>query len=280
MALILGIIIICFFIGVIIIKRIKARYDSIIKELEDEVQRTNADDRSLYLIALRRELGNILISHSPDKYLKNYYYLLEETKKIDELTIEQIKLRISTISTEYPYFRDFDQINTRDYILYSSIVDSEEIKLLYKTYNTIILYSYLMRKADPYWKTYGNVHRITEEELNHLKMYIHQINDLELLAHLKRAKRDNNLIKSYLSTGKYFNPEYKIKILDETIEDKFEMSYGVYIEELQEYGVFSTFYDDDRDKSYFSYYRSDKSFKKRVILDPVDAPYCWSMIEP
>jgi hypothetical protein len=46
-----------------------------------------------------------------------------------------------------------------------------------------------------------------------------------------------------------------------------ENKYGVYFKDTGEFGVHSSFYDDSRDKTYNSYYRSDRKFEAENYLD-------------
>ena len=45
-----------------------------------------------------------------------------------------------------------------------------------------------------------------------------------------------------------------------------ENAEGYWFKDTDEYGVHSSFYDDERDKSYESWYRSDRMFKTREVL--------------
>ncbi|WP_446993340.1 hypothetical protein [Rhizobium leguminosarum] len=51
------------------------------------------------------------------------------------------------------------------------------------------------------------------------------------------------------------------------IEYSPEIGYGIHFADTGEYGLHTVFFDDERDKTYRSYYRSDSKFKEQQYLD-------------
>lgn len=253
-----------YFIGFKVSKRQNTEVTNILK---NELITSNASDRSAYLGVLRRELGNEIMNRDPDRYLKNYYHLLDEKAKFEKLANEEIITRIQTISQDFRYFTDFDVIGTRDYVLYSNAFDTEDIDSLIRTYNNIVSYALLQTKIDEFWKY--KVSEISEEELEHLKEYVSKVRDTKFLAHLHQAERDYwNYKVTEPEDLSFENNEYTVH----PITDVAEVAYGVYIKKTDEYGIFSTFYGDN--KNFDSYYRTDATFEKRIPLYNLHIPYC------
>jgi hypothetical protein len=51
------------------------------------------------------------------------------------------------------------------------------------------------------------------------------------------------------------------------VDNVAEVGYGFYFKDTVEYGLYRFFVDDDTDKTYYSYFRSDNKFENEVRLD-------------
>jgi len=259
---------VAFYLGYKVSLKVSAQ---VIKELKRELESSNATDRSAYLGVLRRELTNELMNRDPTRYLSNYYHLLDESEKFDHLTRDEALTRIQAISQDYKYFNDFDVIAVRDYILYSDALSIESDDNLIRIYNQIVSYSLLQAKVDKEWEY--KVAKVKKEELEHLKEYVTRVEDTKFLAKLHQAERDYfNYSAAEPDEGTYENKEYIIQ----PIPHFAEVSYGVYIKESGEYGIFSRFYSDDNKRS-DSYYRSDELFEERIYLRNLNIPISCSI---
>jgi len=117
-----------------------------------------------------------------------------------------------------------------------------------------------MCELDSDWRLYGN--GLTDKEKEHLIDYVKEIEDTELLAHLHRAKEIYDLLRSngveaLEDEWKYETIEYKYK----TVSHLFEFRVGVYVKELDRYGMWGEFFGDD--KRYLSFYAGDENFTEK-----------------
>ena len=102
-----------------------------------EMQKNQAIDRASYLFTLRRELANILIWRDPQRYVKLYQGLCSEFNSFKSWRLEEINKRLSELTKEYPFYKDFDTIGSKEYVLYPDAVSWNSYEKLESNYRDI-----------------------------------------------------------------------------------------------------------------------------------------------
>jgi hypothetical protein len=114
-----------------------------------EMQKDQAIDRSNYLFTLRRELANKLIWQDPQRYLKLFQELSSEFKSFGSWRLEEINKRLAELSEKYPFYDDFDIIESKEYVLYSGDwLNYEELEARYRDIATFVALSFVDWGAD------------------------------------------------------------------------------------------------------------------------------------
>jgi hypothetical protein len=84
-----------------------------------ELNQNLASDRNLALGVLRRELANWMFRHDPDRYLQTYKTAHEATKVISKIDNREQLEELAKLTERHKFYKDFDSIATRDYVLYA-----------------------------------------------------------------------------------------------------------------------------------------------------------------
>jgi hypothetical protein len=230
-----------------------------------EVATTQAIDRANYLQTLRRELANVLIWRDPQRYLRLYQQLLAETSSFGSWRPEEVRKRLAELCAKYPNYIDFDTIGTREYVLYADGINEDQFERQYRDIVTFIALSVVV---DPTWKkaaSRGYVHKLNEEELDHLTEYVQRIEDTKFRLRIERAVESYYCWRDNESRA-LDNDFYSIRPLHHFAENR----YGVHFKQTGEFAIYSFFVFDDGRTSY-SYYRSDPTFELEGRLEPLYA---------
>jgi hypothetical protein len=131
----------------------------------------------------------------------------------------------------------------------------------------LVKFHALQRADDKDWEFRGPA--TSEQDFEHLKKYIKQIKDTRFLQRLQNAVRE---FYAQRQARNFEFPEGQVVYETEAlavfrVPHIAETRYGFHFKEIDEYGLYSVFYADDRDKPYQSYYRSDRMFEKEAYLD-------------
>jgi len=229
-----------------------------------EVLNVQAIDRANYLQTLRRELANILIWRDPQRYLQLYRQLLSEVTSIGSWRTEEVHRRLAKLSKKYSNYSDFDAIATREYVLYPDGVSWNDDAELEGNYRDIVTFVALSVIGDPTWKeaaSRGFVHKLNDNELEHLSTYVQRIEDTKMHLRIDQA------VEAYYSrrdelTGLLDNDFYTVQPLQSVGENR----YGINLKRTGEFAIYSFFVFDDGRISY-SYYRSNSNFEQELQLD-------------
>lgn len=239
-----------------------------------ELSRDNADrdrlqgkahDLAAYLRVLSREVANELMQRNPDLYYENFDRLLDEWGRLKDQSDEVKSARLKEITDLYITFEYFDQIQmTYPHFFYSEEFELHDDKSLWALYRDIRLFSALMRELDEFWSNVGQ--KIDADERRDIWSYLHKVREAKLLAHLKNAVcvlRD--LQRNNAQAGKtgwqYETSKYCFSMLPMHIV---EVRWGIFVKELDEYGIYGVFSDEETCESF---YVSDERFKREDRLN-------------
>jgi hypothetical protein len=226
----------------------------------EELSEKQAEDRANYLFTLRRELANILIWRDPQRYLRIFKDLGSKFESLKSWRIEEINKNLSDLSEKYPFYGDFDGIGSKEYVLYSSsLLSDDELEALYRDIATFVALSLLSNKS---WENAGwRIKLDFEDADDHLKNYIERIQNTKLIVRI-----DQVMESYYASHDSIFssqdNDSYSIQFLGDSRPDT---RYGINFKHTNEFAVYSFFVHDDN-KISKTYYRSDSTFEHEEIL--------------
>ena len=231
-----------------------------------ELARAQAIDRANYLQTLRRELANILIWRDPRQYLALYKDLHTEISGFNSWQLEAIKDRLKEVCKTYPNYNDFDQIGTREYVLYAdgtSMLDNAEI---IARYSDIVRFEALSLLSDSAWKEASSfVHTTSAKELDYLATYAQRVLDTQLRIKLERIVREYYLWRGDMRDrrDKMESDEYTVQYVEHFAENR----YGIHIKSTSDYALYTFFVHDDPNVNIsYHYYRSDPTFQSQQSL--------------
>ena len=90
-----------------------------------EFNLNSVSDRNFALRVLRRELANWMFQRDPDRYLRIYEKLHEEGMVISAADKSEQEAQLTRLTEQYEFYRDFDLLGTRDYVLYADAVSTD-----------------------------------------------------------------------------------------------------------------------------------------------------------
>lgn len=228
--------------------------------------RASASDRSNLLHAYSRELSNHLVQLNPDRYYTIYSRALDEQEKLFAVDKTTREAQLHILTERYPIYDNFDFVGTRPYVLYGETLgryDSDDIE---EHFLNLVKFHSLQRAVSEEWRLLMPM--LSKKELDHLAGYIRQVKDTKFKERLKLAVGEFSAVRRSQAI------DFKIpdsSMVYETAEmavyklyDIAELMEGFWFKDTNDYGIHSVFYGDD--KSYESFYRSDRTFEKREVL--------------
>lgn len=227
----------------------------------------SASDRSLVLEILRRELANYLVRYDPDRFLHLYRKARQVENEIDSGDNDLREAQNTLLVKRYPFYADFDLIGTRDHVLYADAFNTHAVDEIEEHYLNLVKFHSLQRAINPDWKFRQAA--TSEESLNHLQTYVQKIKDTRFKQRFERAVSEffdrGEIMPLVIPSGSVV---YETRILAVYHIDHFaENRYGFHFKDTSEFGLYSSFYDDERDKTYERFYRSDRKFEAETYLD-------------
>ena len=209
---------------------------------------------------LRREVANELLRRDVNKYKDNFKIILERTELLLKgKSLDEKMLELDAIKLKWQHLEGFDILDTREYLLYAhgfkDISDSE----LWDFYESVILKETIVRS--PYSEPVQDPHFLE---------YCEQIEDSRLLVHLYRARDEFRILDNI----DHESESERVKIEWETSAYKFwwlsTVPYeikriGVYVKEMNRYGIWSDHIIDDDNIGRTLFQAADKDFNGREI---------------
>lgn len=229
--------------------------------------RASAIDRSNLLQAYSRELSNYLIQLNPERYYTVYSRALDEQEKLFTADAKLREAQLLILTERYPQYENFDFIGTRPYVTYESTLDGYDADDIEEHFLNLVKFHSLQRAASEEWRWQPAMLNTKEQE--HLVKYIREVKDRKFRERLKEAVKEFDIARGVkfdleITDGGMLYESRNIAVYK--LQDYAESMEGYWFKDTNEYGVHSSFYDDERDKSYESWYRSDRTFEKRESL--------------
>lgn len=171
------------------------------------------------------------------------------------------------ITKRYPAYADFDLIGTRAHVLYADAFNSFPSEDIEEHFLNLVKFHALQRADDADWQFRGPA--ISDDDVKHLKDYVRKIKDTRFLQRLKSAVQNFYVHRQQSSFEAVdYQAVYETASLAVfRVPHIVEVRHGFHFKDTDEFGLYSVFYADGRDKPYESYYRSDRMFEVEDHLD-------------
>ncbi len=218
-------------------------------------------DRNFALTILRRELANWLFRRDPDRNLQIYREALGAVTAIDSMNRTEQYGQRAGISKKFPWYVDFDLIDSHDYTLYADALSWSNYDEIANHYTTIIRFQALQVAINEDWPRQGP---ISDKELSHLENYVRKYKDTQLKRRLKAA------IHEFYTYRQYENESLKYETATLIVRRVYhfaENRYGVHFKDTGEFGLYGFFFADNRDEPFTNFYRSNADFTEETWLD-------------
>lgn len=226
-----------------------------------------AADLAQQLRLLAREISNELLQRDPDGFSERFEQLVDEWWSVKNSSDEAKKAQLKSITNSYVTFADFHLGGGKPHrFLYSDVFESYDNQELWAAYRDIRLYSALMTELDEHWAPCGLT--ITLDESKALARYCTAMRNTELVARLKKAYQ---VLRYLLRSEADAQTEKEAYWAYETYDYKFRAPvagetgrWGVYVKELEEFGVISIHFDTAP-----QFHGSDERFSSTVSLHTI-----------
>ncbi len=237
-----------------------------------------AQDRALLLMTFRRELANYMVRRDPDRFIELYNQAHNEAREISQLARQlenaALETQHTTLCEKHPIYNDFDLFGTREHVLYENAVNMKSLENIEAHYLDLVRFHALQIALDKDWKMIGPA--TSHGDLEHLKEYAQRIKDTKFKQRIIDAidvfyRTRDSYEKIEDSPIIYENDSFQVQ----HAYDVASIRYGIHFKDTDEYGLYSFFVDDDRDKTYYSYYRSDEKYETEGWLEEIefDGPF-------
>jgi hypothetical protein len=233
------------------------------KPLPNTQELSAASDLSLLLTTLRRELANYMVRRDPDRFLRLYKQAHADASEICKADKTSRKAKLAGICDKYSFIHDFDLLATREHVLYEDAMSGSSIEDIEAHYLDIVNFHALRLAPNEEWNT-----ATSNRNLEHLEKYARRIKDTKFKQRLIDANRIFNAGREdyeYSADSLILFENHAINVRH--VYHIAEKRYGFHFKDTNEYGLYGVFYDDGRDKTYFSYFRSDQNFETEKYLD-------------
>lgn len=231
----------------------------------NELALNMASDRELMLSTFRRELANYMVRADPDRFLRLYHKARAAEASIGSTDKADREAMFTLIAKKYPMYEDFDLVGTREHVLYADALSISQLEDIEEHYLNLVKFHALQRMLDESWRFRGDA--TSDRDLEHLQKYVEKIKDTKFRQRLLAAvdqffahRPGNRLTDGPLA---YETNALAVFYVHHLAENR----YGFHFKDTDEFGLYGSFYDDSRDKTYQSLYRSDRKFGAEISLD-------------
>jgi hypothetical protein len=225
-----------------------------------------AQDRARLLFTLRRELANFMVRHDPDRFLRLYKNARAECGKINDADAKTQNSELAKICNEYPYYTDLDLVAVRDHVLYEDGLSWNSVEDIEAHYLVLVRFHALQCATNRDWRMSGDA--TSEVDLEHLKKYVQRVKDTKFKRRIIAAVETYHSRRDLYETEANSRTVFENDVIEVLGVSHFaENRHGIHFKDTDEYGLYGSFYDDDRDKYYYTYFRSDPTFETETGLD-------------
>jgi hypothetical protein len=228
---------------------------------------SSASDRELLLGTFRRELANYLVRLDPDRFLHLCSKAHRAEEKIKSAEKAEKDAEFVLITKRYPHYQDFDLIGTRSHVLYADAFNSFPIEDIEEHFLNLVKFHALQRADNPDWQFRGEA--VSGKDVEHLQGYVGKIKDTRFLQRLKAAATD---FYGHRRPSDFASADHQVvyetqRLAVYRLPHIAEVRHGFHFKDTNEFGMYSVFYADGRDKPYETYHRSDRMFEAETYLD-------------
>lgn len=227
-----------------------------------------AEDR--YLEVLRREIGNILMNLDPDLMVSSYEKGWRCQDELVKAGKERVSADLKSLTLKHQFFSEFDLLGTRHFVPYEEARRMSSDDDLVERYLEISKMILLSKLVDP---EHQNFRLFTEEEFEVLRKTVRRCKDRAFKSRIEGAVDRYYALQRAIDRYGSKEAQGALNSLEDGDLEVFrlpnvgpENELGIVFKKTEEFGVYSTFHDDDG-KVFKSYSRSDATFNKRDGLD-------------
>jgi hypothetical protein len=244
--------------------------------------------QQMYLDVLKRELANLIMNEDLDAFEQNYYKLIDYENELKNSSIDRSTIEHLALMEKYQDFSDFDAINTKDYIKYSTSNGcgssfSSDLSNFINVYNDISKFFITYKVAN--WQKLKSIKG--NENSEYFKYYddhtveifrerIKKYKDTKFASRIKKAidafsnkyynlhdPHFHKIVSAFDDEKIYEDPWFRV----EQIPGGFNYrAYSIVLKDTDEFGIYeieSGFEDPNTGKFY---YRSNIDFKDKEHL--------------
>lgn len=232
----------------------------IMKTAIEEADRNKASDHDLLMRAYRRELANWLFKNDPDRYRALYERAQATQAEILAADAATRNALMKRIATDMPFIRDFD-LGSREYITYGDALRMYSVEDIEEKYLDIVRWQSLQIAGDPAWRY---VQKPTcDDDLAYLTEYTARLKDTRFKRRVEEAMRFYWFSQRGDGPITLDTPTLAVSPIYHLVENR----YGIHFKDTGEYAIYSSFYDDERDRTYETYRRSSADFSEEKYID-------------
>lgn len=228
----------------------------------------NVDEAEMrYLDGLRRELANEIMAADTDAMYRVFHKSRQYEKDLRKAGKERIDADFEALCMKYPSFQDFEPFGMMHFVAYEdarSSLDTGDLADRYTDISQTLIIN-AARKGTSF-------EVFSDRESEQLDKAIRKSKDrafkkrmldaMERYHVLMRALRDvagGNDVNVY--------EDGTVSVRSVFVEYSPEIGYGIHFADTNEFGLHTVFFDDEKDRTYRSYYRSDSKFKEQGYLE-------------
>jgi hypothetical protein len=226
-----------------------------------------ASDRELALRTLPRDLANYMVRLDPDRCLRLYREARAADIAIGKADKTSQEAQLATITVKYPLYQDFDLIGTREHVLYADALSGGRLEDIEAHYLNMVKFHALQCVLNKDWVFRGTA--TSDRDLEHLEKYVQQIKDTKFRQRLTAAVEE---FFANRRSNRFSDAQGAIACETDVLAVHYvphfaENRYGFHFKDTDEFGLYGSFYDDSRDKTYQSFYRSNRKFEAEIYLN-------------
>ncbi len=234
-------------------------FASLIKEAADEAARHKASDQNLLMRTFRRELANWLFKTDPDRYRVLYERARATETEVLASDAATRHTLLKRIATDMPFIADFDFVGSREFVTYADALSVYSYEEVEEKYLDIVRWQSLQIAGDPAWKWIDKP--TSDGDLKFLPEYTKRLKDTRFKKRLEETMRLYRFARSGTDSYDIEDDLFAVRHVYHIVENR----HGIHLRDTGEFGLFSTFDDDDR--HFESYYRSSPDFSEEHWLD-------------